>query len=219
MVIDLKEIPYHHAFENFCMHLLEEHGAHIPVRPAIGPDGGRDIICEEPIQFGSRGYRWLVSCKHYAYSGRPVGVRDDAAIANKLAEHDCNGFMFFCSTSYTEGFVTSVNNICNNKQSQSKFFNCYDIERILLSSPKFYPLIRQYFPNSHNRLTRLFDKEICCLYYDPRCALYAVYTQNSNDQSVGYKVYGECCIDDVIEHLRESGCAYGYCKIRSASQY
>ena len=219
MVIDLKEIPNDHAFENFCMHLLDEMGLHIPVQPAVGPDGGRDIICEEPSRFGSRGYRWLVSCKHYAHSGRSVGVSDDAAHANKLVEHGCNGFMFFFSTPFSEGFRTSVDKVCNQINSQSRIFNCYEIEKILLSSPRFYPLIRQYLPNSHDRLIGLINKEECCDFCMPQDALYALYTRNENDNSVNYEVYGDCCISGIIEILNESGCEYGICQIRSEAQW
>lgn len=218
MVIDFKEISDDHAFENFCMHLLEGMGLTIPVQPALGPDGGRDVICEEPSRFGSRGYRWLVSCKHYAHSGRSVGVNNDAAIANKLIEHGCNGFMFFFSTSFTESFRASVDSVCSQIKSQYKIFNCYEIERILLSSPMYYPLIRQYFPASHNRLVSLIGEE-CCLYCSPQDALYAVYTESRENNEIIYQVFCEGCIGHFIEHLDESGIEYGVSQIRSAARW
>jgi hypothetical protein len=219
MVIDFTEIIDDHAFENFCKHLLQDLRLNIPVQPAIGPDGGRDIICEEPSRFGSTGYRWLVSCKHYARSGRSVGINSDAAIANKLIEHGCNGFMFFFSTGYTESFRTSVDKVCEHIRSQSKIFNCYDIEKILLSSPKFYPRIRQYFPTSHDRLVRLISEDECCPYCSPQNALYAVYTKNTSNNEISYQVLCENCVDELREHLQESKVEYGISQIRSAAQW
>ena len=218
MVIDFTEIANDHAFENFCMHLLQDMGLDIPVQPAIGADGGRDIVCEEPSQFASRGYRWLVSCKHYAGSRNSVGVNNDAAKPHKLAEHGCNGFMFFFSTGFTEGFRTSVEKVCEQIRSQNKIFNSYDIERILISSPKFYPLIRQYFPLSHNRLIILRNAPECCDRISPQDALYAVYIRSGSNNEVSYEVFGECCIDNYLEHLRDNKIEYGVYQIRS-NQY
>lgn len=148
-----------------------------------------------------------------------MGVSNDAAIANKLTEHGCNGFMFFFSTGFTEGFRNSVNNVCTQINSQNKIFNCYDIERMLLSSPRFYPLIRQYFPVSHNRLVTLMSKDDCCPYCGPQDALYAVYTRNDNTGEISYQVFGEYCIGYFIENLDESGVDYGVSQIRSSAQW
>ena len=216
MVIDSQEIVGDHAFENFCMHLLQTIGLNIPVQPAIGADSGRDIVCEEPSRFASRGYRWLVSCKHFSASRRSVGVNNDEAKPHKLIEHGCNGFMFFFSTAYTEGFRSSVDSICRNINSQYKIFNSYDIEHILLSALKFYPLIRQYFPKSHARLNLLRATKACCSYVGTHDALYAIYTKNDINGEISYSVFGECCINNYIEHLQENNIDYGISQIRSS---
>lgn len=220
MVIDFTEIPSldNHAFENFCMHLLQEMGLTITVYPAVGPDGGRDIICEEYSQFARSGLRWLVSCKHYAGSKKSIGVNEDAAIANKLTQHGCDAFMFFFSTPYTEGFRNSVENVCYQIRRQFKIFNCYDIEKQLLSSPKFYPLIRQYFPISHGRLVGFLNSSECCDRVMPQDALFVVYTWD-NIGRVLYQVFGECCIGDFLEHLQENNIEYGFCQIRNNTFY
>lgn len=219
MVIDFTEITDNHAFENFCMHLLQDMGLNIPVPPAIGPDSGRDIVCEEPSQFASRGYRWLVSCKHFAGSATSVGVNKDWAKPHKLTEHGCNGFMFFFSAGFTEGFRASVDKVCDQIRSQYRIFNQFDIERILLSSPKFYPLIRQYFPASHDRLVLLNNKDACCSYVMPDDALYAIYTRSGLHGGVTYEVMGECCIHEYLEHLNDNQTEYGITQIRSSSNW
>jgi len=218
MVIDFTEILDHHAFENFCMHLLKAMGLTITVYPAIGPDGGRDITCEEPSQFVRSGLRWLVSCKHYAGSKKSVGVNGDAAVANKLTQHGCDAFMFFFSTPYTENFRNSVEDVCFQIRCQFKIFNCYDIENQLLSSPRFYPLIRQYFPISHDRLIGFLNSSECCDRVMPQDALFAVYTRD-NIGSICYQVFGECCVDDFVEHLKENNIEYEICEIRDSAHY
>ena len=215
MVLDFKEIPDDHAFENFCMHLLKEMGLRIIVPPAIGPDGGRDIICEEPSQFRQIGYRWLVSCKHFALSGRSVGVKDDEANANKLVEHGCHGFMFFYSTAYTEGFRAAVDRVGEKIHGKPTIFNVYDIENILLSSVEMFPLIRQYFPISHDRLVQLRNAA-CCDRVTPQDALFAVYIRDQYTGTVSYQTFGECCINDCVESLRSQKIKYGITQIRNS---
>lgn len=215
MVIDLTEIKDNHTFENFCMHLLQTMGLKINVPPAIGADSGRDIVCEESSQFAERGYRWLVSCKHYAGSRNSVGVSEDYAKHHKLIEHGCNGFMFFFSTAYTENFRASVDTICKNIRSQYRIFNHLDIERILLSGPRFFPIIRQYFPVSHDRLVTLSTAADCCNYLTTNDALYAIYTQKSTHGEISYQVMGSCCIENYLEYLEQEGIRYGVAQIRS----
>ena len=142
MIIDFTEIKDDHEFENFAKQFLERKGLKITEAPAKDPDGGRDIICEEMTMFNTPGFRWLVSCKHYAKSNKSIGVNEDEAKANKLVEHGCNGFMFVFSTPYTEGFKSSVQKVCSKTNSQFQIFNSYDLREQLISEPKFYPLIR-----------------------------------------------------------------------------
>jgi hypothetical protein len=216
MLLDFTEISDDHAFENFCMHFLQEQGLRVTVAPALGPDGGRDIICDEPSRFGAGGYRWLVSCKHFAGSGTSVGINKDEAKANKLTEHQCNAFMFCFSTAYTEGFRSAVERVCQATNSHYKIFNCYDIERILFSSVRMFPLIRQYFPKSHGLLVRLRNTE-CCDRLNADDNLYAVYTRNDLNAEVSYQTFGDCCIEQFLDYLRSENIDFGITKIREAT--
>lgn len=219
MLIDLTEIKDDHTFENFCMHLLENMGLKINVAPAIGADSGRDVICEEISHFAERGYRWLVSCKHFAGSKKSVGVNDDYAKPHKLIEHACHGFMFFFSTAYTENFRFSVDTICENIGSQYRIFNHLEIERILLSEPKFFPIIRQYFPASHELLVRLSNTNDCCNQLMTEDALYAVYTRTGTHGEISYQVFGSCCIENYLDYLDRENIRYGVAQIRSENRW
>ncbi len=199
------------------MHLLQEMGLSIPVPPAIGPDSGRDIVCEEPSKFAQKGYRWLVSCKHFAGSASSVGVNTDWAKPHKLIEHGCNGFMFFFSSAYTEGFRASVESICNRTGSPYKIFNKFDIEQILLSSPRYYPIIRQYFPISYERLVTRINGDQCCNFLTPMDALYAIYVRSEPFGGIVYSVMGECCVEGYLDYLDSNGIEYGMVQIRASS--
>lgn len=212
MIIDFTEITDSHEFENFAQKFLEYQGNNIKSIPAIGADGGRDIICEESSLYGG-GYRWLVSCKHYAKSNKSVGVSDDKADANKLIQHNCQGFMFVYSTALTEGLKTSVEQVCTHSANSPKyqFFTPWEIQDVMVNNPYFYPLLMQYFPISHQRL-------VGCINTTPTCCpnggasgqdIFAVYIRDNKTQKIVPTVLGECCINSYTEHLNEISAAYG----------
>lgn len=211
MVIDFKEIQDDQQFENFCMHLLETMGFKIPVPPAVGPDGGRDIICEEVSGLGVRGRRWLVSCKHFAQSGRAVGNSDDQANINKLVEHGCEAFMFFFSTPYSESFRTSVDNVCMHSNKQYIIFNVYDIEKLLLSAHQYYPLFQQYFPESFQRMFENRTSLHCGHSGFGGEELYAVFTDQAMYE---YELYCEQCLQPLVEYLNYDNIPYTIVTVR-----
>lgn len=61
-----------------------------------GADLGKDLVVEE-ARFGVLGesvVRWLVSCKHFAHSGRAVSPDDERNIRERVEAHKCHGFLF-----------------------------------------------------------------------------------------------------------------------------
>jgi len=211
MYIDFSEIPSGDDFENFAMMFLENIGLNILVKPAIGGDGGRDIIAEEPNQFGQSGYRWLISCKHFAKNGRSVGIRDDEANINKLREHSCHGFMFVYSTGYTEDLRRSIERACSYASCDYCIFNSHEIAQRMLSAPHQYPLIQQYMPATHQRLVGAIKAGInCCEYQDDHEGFYLFYKVNPLTNQVEVITLGECCIGDYVEHYNENHLPYSY---------
>ncbi len=219
MIIDFTEISDSHEFENFAMQLLIYQSNKVISIPAIGPDGGKDFICEEPSRY-TAGTRWLVSCKHYAHSGRTVGVADDKADVNKLIQHNCHCFMFMYSTPISEPLRSSIEQVCNNSTGNPKawFFTPTEIQNIILSDPHFYPLLQQYFPASHQRLMGCFNTNpVCCS--NGSCSsnnIYAVYTKDSTTRMITPTVIGDCCFASYIEHLESNNVPYSYTTIRHA---
>ena len=180
--------------------------------PAVGQDGGVDIICLQPNHHGSSGYKWLVSCKHNAHSGRSVGQGDDEANVNKLYEHGCHGFMFVYSTTVAESLRNSVEKICKNTNSSYHFFLAPDIENNLIRSPRFYPLIKQFFPKSYERLIGAINTGAnCCPDGNsyPNTT-YIVYFRDNKTYEIKVKIIGECCRERYVEHFRKFGIEYSY---------
>jgi hypothetical protein len=112
MHLEFKEIPAGNKegasqgdFEHFAREFLQLLGYIIVGHPGPGVDGGQDLIVEKAFQrdVGHHRLRYLVSCKHYAHSGKSVGVYDDQNITDRLRRHDCSGFIGFYSTQASNG--------------------------------------------------------------------------------------------------------------------
>ena len=105
-LLDFKEIPeagkssgQQDTFELFARELLSAMGFKIIQGPARGPDGGKDLIIEESRSgvIGTTQVKWLVSCKHFAHSGRSVRPEDEKNVLERVNAANCNGFLGFYS--------------------------------------------------------------------------------------------------------------------------
>lgn len=221
-LVDFTEIENGHEFEEFANLFLQRLGLQVITKSAIGPDGGRDLICEERNQFGGPGIRWLVSCKHFAKSGRPVGQRDDEANINKLTEFQCHGFIFFYSTPRTQSLANSVERICNIAHVSSQFFGPMEIAQRMIYSPAFYPILLQFFPRSHGVLVGLIETGVACCsggYAETQFAVYAVYARNPFTYSTRMDLICEACLQNHVNFLDEGGFVLEYVKVREQITY
>lgn len=111
-IIDFKEIPPANSgngdqdsFELFARDFVVEIlGLKIISQPNRGADGGKDFLAEE-IQSGTISethIRWLVSCKHFAHSGKSVSDSDEQNILDRVHQHMADGFIGFYSTIATK---------------------------------------------------------------------------------------------------------------------
>lgn len=155
MVINFKEIPeanlgggLQDTFELFTRDFLEDVGFEIIQHPDRGADGKKDMIVGE-IRDGVGGktkIKWLVSCKHYAHSGKSVSDTDEPDIIDRVNAHDCNGFIGVYSTLP----ATSLNAKLQGYSSKIESIT-YDRERIekhLLTHGLGIKLAKRYFPIS-----------------------------------------------------------------------
>ena len=154
-VLDFKEIPEAHktsglqdTFELFARDFLSFMGYKIITDPDRGADGGVDLIVEEKRTGvgGETIIRWLVSCKHKAFSGNSVSPTDDANIRDRVEANNCQGFIGFYSTLASTGLSTNLEGMKGKVEYQ-----VYDREKIegqLLHSAKGLEIAERYFPIS-----------------------------------------------------------------------
>lgn len=141
------------TFEMFARDFLEAQGFRIVQGPGRGADGGRDLIVEE-LRVGVGGetlVRWLVSCKHYAHSGKSVGVEDETNIMDRLKASKATGFLAFYSTIPSSGLVTRLQELAPT--CESTVFDRAKIEASLLKSESGHRLFSRYFPVSYRTWT------------------------------------------------------------------
>jgi len=103
-IIDFTEIPPANTgagdqdtFELFTRDFFQALGFEIEENPSRGADGGKDLIMVEPlegkIKSGKR--RWIVSCKHYAHSGKAVGDKDEIDILGRVRKFKAQVLLAF----------------------------------------------------------------------------------------------------------------------------
>lgn len=100
MKLDFKEIPeahkgtgYQDTFEMFARDFFQELGFKILEEPSRGSDGGKDLIIEEERKgiFGKIKVKFLVSCKHKAFSGNSVTEKEEMNIVDRITQHKVDG--------------------------------------------------------------------------------------------------------------------------------
>jgi hypothetical protein len=102
--------------------------------------------------------KWLVSCKHFAFTGKSVGPDDEKNIFERVSAAGCDGFLGFYSTLPSSGLSEMLHRQTSVKV---KLFDHEEIERHLLASRKLRRLAKRYFPESMKKLdhepAKIFD--------------------------------------------------------------
>lgn len=152
MALDFTEIPqanegggFQDTFELFARDVLSYLGYRIIEDPDRGADGKRDLIVEEVLQGVNSEHtlRWLVSCKHYAHSGKSVSDVDEPNIKDRLEQHHCHGFMGFFSTLASSGLADRLKGL-----QWHIVFDSKKIENIILRDIEGQRIAARYFPIS-----------------------------------------------------------------------
>lgn len=180
MILDFTEIPkantgdgYQDTFELFARDFLELLGYEIFQHPDRGADGKKDLIVIEsrPGLSGVSKLKWLVSCKHYAHSGKSVSDTNEPNILDRVTVHDCDGFIGFYSTLPATSLGKNIEGLKLKIGVQT--FDREQIEKTLLESPEGQRLASRYFPESFKKYlvenpkpAKIFSNEleICCEY-------------------------------------------------------
>ena len=160
--LDFKEIPpaqggseLSDTFELFGRDFLELLELRIVSSPSRGVDAGRDlVVIEERIGAVSTStLRWLVSCKHFAHSGKSVRPVDEPDIVERVRTHGCHGFLGLYSTLPSSGLNTRLEGLAT-ETFELKVFDREKIEHKLLSSRAGHLLARRFFPVSYEKWAR-----------------------------------------------------------------
>jgi hypothetical protein len=153
-MIDFKEITDGDTWEAFCRDYLVALGFVVEIPPARGPDGGLDLLVREQLRglLASRPFTWLVSCKHYAGSGKSVGNSDEINIVDRLEHHNANGFIGFYSTIASASLVSKLKDLRNNDKLDA--YEIYDAARIEngFHNSGLSGVLLQHLPVSHTSL-------------------------------------------------------------------
>lgn len=157
MTIDFKEIEkanssrgLQDSFELFTRDFLEAMVYQIVENPGRGPDGGIDIKIKETIK-GISNYEssiyWLVSCKHYAHSGKSINSDIEQDIADRVATNQCDGFIGVYSTIPAKSLINKLNGLSNSLQYS--IFDPARIEREIIGYSSMEVIFKRYFPESY----------------------------------------------------------------------
>jgi hypothetical protein len=96
-MLDFKELPKDgEAFEQLVRELLFSYGMDVEWS-GRGPDGGRDLMCREPLRslIAPASRTWLVQCKHFAHADRSVGADDLNNVVDSCTQHKATGYLWF----------------------------------------------------------------------------------------------------------------------------
>lgn len=140
------------SFELFARDFLSILGYDIESGPDRGPDGGRDLVALETRVgvAGTTTVRWLVSCKHKAYSGNSVTLDDEKDILDRVTANQCEGFIGFYSTLPSSSLTKKLEGLKRSSDIQYQFFDRERIETELLRSSDGFTLAERYFKVSFN---------------------------------------------------------------------
>lgn len=107
-----------------------------------GPDQGMDLGVTD-----SSGFRWLVSCKHYAHMDKPVPLDKDFGVLEKTLSWECDGFIAF----YTTIPSATLDKHLDGAEKGGIKVERYTKDRIeseLLASSTGTQIAARYFPKS-----------------------------------------------------------------------
>ncbi|QDT23524.1 restriction endonuclease [Gimesia chilikensis] len=157
-MIDYTEIDFRtDGWEQFARDFLVTRGFFIESTVDRGPDHGKDLLVTENLKgnLSSYQFRWLVSCKHNATSGKSVSEDDEPNILERLKHFKADGFIGFYSTLASSGLNSRLQALRENKEI--KDYSIFDgrlIENLLMTTG-YSPLMLQYFPNSYKNIRPL----------------------------------------------------------------
>ena len=143
---DFKTLPTDgQRFETLICQLLEAMEFRILEKPAIGAEGGRDILVERSIKdvMNERREKVVIQCKHKAHSGRPVNDNDIGIFQNALLRYKSKGYLLVTSTTVTENVSKTFRQFTNDHQ----WADFWDVDTLIAHLLKYPRICSTFFPH------------------------------------------------------------------------
>ncbi len=157
-MIDFTEITHtDDTWELFARDFLIELGFYIESTPDRGPDGGKDILISENLEgtLGKYRFKWLVSCKHYAKSGKSVRESDEPNILERVKSFGAQGFLGFYSTLPSSGLNSRLTDLKKNYNLKDyRIFDGKLIENYLIRIG-YSRVMMRYLPEAYKAIKPL----------------------------------------------------------------
>ena len=198
-MIDYKEIIDGDAWEAFAHDYLLALGLVVDVPPGRGPDGGRDILIKETLKgkLASQSFTWLVSCKHFATSGKAVGTEHETNITDRLYQHKAGGFIGFYSTVASASLIERLEDL--RDQGKIAEFKIYDGSHIEsgFHNVGLSGVMLKHLPTSHTTLRPIHP--LLGKYQPLECEICGIdlLKKSVKGENLGIMVFGHSAHDKV----------------------
>lgn len=144
---DFKKLPKDGArFEALVCQLLAAMGFRILEEPAVGTEGGRDVLVERSLKdvMGERREKVVVQCKHHAHSGRAVSDNDVGVWQNAMTRYNSRGYLLVTDTRPTENLSKSFREFSSAESNYTNWAAFWDVDQ-LITYLNEHPHIRDSF--------------------------------------------------------------------------
>jgi hypothetical protein len=228
-MIDWREIADADTWELFARDFLAELGFVIEIGPGRGPDAGRDLLVSEQLKgtLHTSKFTWLVSCKHFAVSGKSVGTEDETNITDRLEHHSADGFLGFYSTLPSAALISRLQEY--QQQGRLKAYTIFDAKKIesYFVTSGFSKLALRYFPRSYGKIRPI--QQLLGELVELRCdecgadiltrsvrdraranLVWAIPIRGDSEYRELFVVCKGQCDHDLQEKLRARGCTSGW---------
>jgi len=150
---ELDKKPPGEAFEALVRLIGERQGLKVQWS-GRGADGGRDLMFTETLRgtISTRSVKWLVNCKDHSDSGASVSEREIGSILDKVAQHQCDGFLIATTTTVSTGLKARLDqlDIAAGGKIHTKVWDRFEITAIL-SDGAYANVRRHFFPKQAAR--------------------------------------------------------------------
>ncbi len=146
-------------FEQLVRDLLLRAGLR-PTWTGVGADSGRDLLAVEALSgpLNSKNMTWLVDCKHFAHSGRSVGVADVIDIVDRCQRVAATGFLLATSTQPSAELARKLQELQQQAGVCSLVWDSVELENRLLTHTN-YALAQNAFDDPRPERWKIFYTE------------------------------------------------------------